>query len=419
MSTTISAPSIGIAGQSTPARIASIDIFRGLTMAVMIFVNELADVRGLPWWTYHAKANWDVMTYVDMVYPFFLFIVGLAIPLAIRARLKKNPSTPALWLYFVLRSVSLIVLGCPANADNVDAVRTHLKGDAWGLLGLLGGVLFWNVYGDSKRYATSVLRAAHHGPCSAGCDVCDLSSAYGGGNVRGWIDGSYPEILGLIGYTYLSRRCSVPSDAPLALGAARVVYRAGGSLRLLDAALAKIPEYAATLFLPVQQRVMGGMTMAGVVTSSIFLGAHRWHTARQNMLLAVAFAVPVLAAGWLLTPLGISKIRATPTWSLYSVGAAVLCFTLLYWICDVKKRTTWALFVQPPAQNALTYLLPDFYAFLISLTGAVYFETHFHIGWPGVVNPSCSLYSFWASPSADALPVADAVVTYGDALVVG
>jgi predicted acyltransferase len=31
-------------------RIASIDILRGLTMMVMIFVNELAGVKGLPWW---------------------------------------------------------------------------------------------------------------------------------------------------------------------------------------------------------------------------------------------------------------------------------------------------------------------------------------------------------------------------------
>ena len=37
-------------------RIVSIDIFRGLTIAVMIFVNELAEIRGLPWWTYHAHA---------------------------------------------------------------------------------------------------------------------------------------------------------------------------------------------------------------------------------------------------------------------------------------------------------------------------------------------------------------------------
>ncbi len=52
-------------------RLASIDIFRGLTIAVMIFVNELAGVRGLPWWNYHMKANVDAMTYVDMVFPFF------------------------------------------------------------------------------------------------------------------------------------------------------------------------------------------------------------------------------------------------------------------------------------------------------------------------------------------------------------
>ncbi|MGC1363930.1 MAG: DUF5009 domain-containing protein [Silvibacterium sp.] len=387
MSTTISAPSIGIAGQSTPARIASIDIFRGLTMAVMIFVNELADVRGLPWWTYHAKANWDVMTYVDMVYPFFLFIVGLAIPLAIRARLKKNPSTPALWLHIVLRSVSLIVLGLIlANADKVDAVRTHLKGDAWGLLGLLGGVLFWNVYGDSKRYATlfRVLRTT--GLVLLVAMYAIFRRSTGGGNV-GWIDGSYPEILGLIGYTYLSVAALYLLTrrwlwAPLAWFIALVVLCAFSTLHWLN-----FPNTLPLYFWPFSNGSWACMTMAGVVTSSIFLGAHRWHTARQKMLLAVAFAVPVLAAGWLLTPLGISKIRATPTWSLYSVGAAVLCFTLLYWICDVKKRTTWALFVRPAGANTLlTYLLPDFYAFLISLTGAVYFETHFHIGWPGVVK---------------------------------
>src|ERR1700751_3179194 len=149
---THTAPSVGIAGQATSSRIASIDIFRGLTMAVMIFVNELADVRGLPWWTYHAKADWNVMTYVDMVYPFFLFIVGLAIPLAVRARLKKNPSMPALWWHVLLRSASLIVLGLIlANAEKVDRARTGLSGSAWGVIALLGGVLFWNVYPESKR----------------------------------------------------------------------------------------------------------------------------------------------------------------------------------------------------------------------------------------------------------------------------
>jgi heparan-alpha-glucosaminide N-acetyltransferase len=39
-------------------RIVSLDILRGLNIALMIFVNELAEVKGLlPWWTYHAPAK--------------------------------------------------------------------------------------------------------------------------------------------------------------------------------------------------------------------------------------------------------------------------------------------------------------------------------------------------------------------------
>jgi len=111
------------------SRVVSIDIFRGLTIAVMIFVNELAEVRGLPWWTYHAHANQDVMTYVDMVFPFFLFIVGMAMPLSVEQRIKRNASLPALWLHVFIRSASLIVLGLIlANAEKVDSHRTGVGG---------------------------------------------------------------------------------------------------------------------------------------------------------------------------------------------------------------------------------------------------------------------------------------------------
>jgi predicted acyltransferase len=105
------------------------------------------------------------------------------------------------------------------------------------------------------------------------------------------------------------------------------------------------------------------------------------------MLLALAFAVAMLGAAGLLTPLGISKIRATPTWCLASAGASVLAFMALYWICDVKSRTAWAAFVKPAGENTLlTYLLPDIYGFLTALAGFTYFETHFRAGMPGVVR---------------------------------
>ena len=103
--------STSAAGESITTRIQSIDVLRGLNMALMIFVNELAGVHGLPWWTYHAKTQWDVMTYVDMVFPVFLFLVGMSLPIAIAARLKKNPSRPSLWGHVIERSFSLWVLG--------------------------------------------------------------------------------------------------------------------------------------------------------------------------------------------------------------------------------------------------------------------------------------------------------------------
>jgi heparan-alpha-glucosaminide N-acetyltransferase len=86
------------ATQINSPRVISLDVFRGFTMAVMIFVNELSSARGLPWWTYHAPGNVDVMTYVDMVFPFFLFIVGMSLPLSVAQRLKRNGSIAALCL---------------------------------------------------------------------------------------------------------------------------------------------------------------------------------------------------------------------------------------------------------------------------------------------------------------------------------
>ncbi len=379
--------SIAEVSQSAPTRIASIDVFRGLTMAVMIFVNELAGVRGLPWWTYHAHRDWNVMTYVDMVYPFFLFIIGLAIPIAIRARLKKNPSMLAVWRHVLLRSASLIVLGLIlANADKVDSAHTGLSGSMWGLLGLLGGVLYWNSYPKSKRFRTLFKSLRVVGLLLLVFVYAIFRRLTPAGHVA-WIDGKYPEILGLIGYTYLSVAILYISTrrwlwAPLVWFVGLVTLCAVATLHWLN-----FPNKLPLYFWPLSNGSWACMTMAGVVTSAIFLGEHRWRTAKQRMQLAVVFAIPVLIAGWLLTPLGISKIRATPTWCLYSVGAAVLCFTLLYWICDVKKQTGWTLPVRSAGSNTLlTYLLPDFYAFFIGATGALYFETHFAFGWPGVVK---------------------------------
>jgi heparan-alpha-glucosaminide N-acetyltransferase len=134
---------------------------------------------------------------------------------------------------------------------------------------------------------------------------------------------------------------------------------------------------------------MASIAMAGVATSSIFgeIRGVQPTTLRQKAASAILFGLTALVFGWLLAPLGISKIRATPTWCLYSIGSSVLLFALLYWVCDVKKSVAWARFSRPAGENTLlTYLLPDFYFFIVSACGFTYFATHASYGLLGVLR---------------------------------
>src|SRR6202142_3799571 len=136
IATTVS-PTASQATGASSSRVVSIDIFRGLTMAGMMFVNALAEVRGLPWWTYHAHAMEDRMTYVDMVFPFFLFAVGLSLPISVDRRLKRKPSLPGLWLHVALRVIGLVPLGIIlANAEKAGSSRMAISGSLWAVIGL-------------------------------------------------------------------------------------------------------------------------------------------------------------------------------------------------------------------------------------------------------------------------------------------
>ncbi|RZU41887.1 DUF5009 domain-containing protein [Edaphobacter modestus] len=370
-------------------RVLSIDVFRGLTMIVMIFVNDLAEVKGLPWWTYHAPGNVDAMTYVDMVFPAFLFILGMAIPIAIEQRLRKIPSQSRLWLHVFLRSLSLLVLGLIlTNAGAGDPALIHMPPGLWAILALVGAILFWMVYprADSHKALVKTLRLT--GLTLMVVMFAIFRRTTKDGSIA-WIRTAYPEILGLLAFAYLTTCVLyIPTRrwrwAPFGWFVALTAFCAFCSAHWIE-----FPRHAGIYLWPFGNGSDTLIAMAGVATSTIFVSPYsvRWPAFRSKAALALSFSAITLIAAYLLTPLGISKIRATPTWCLYSIGTSIAIFTLLYWICDVRHHTRWAAFTRPAGSNTLlTYLLPDLWYFFLGALGITWFRTHLAWGFPGVIR---------------------------------
>ncbi|MGD0482927.1 MAG: DUF5009 domain-containing protein [Terracidiphilus sp.] len=362
----------------------SIDVFRGLTMLVMIFVNQLAEMKGLPWWTYHMPASANGMTYVDMVFPFFLFIVGVSTPMAIRRRLSAGDSTWALALHVAARAAALVVLGLIlANRDKVDTRLTGVSANHWTLIALLGSILFWNSYPKSIRF-----KVVFRGLKAAGLVLLVVMLAIfrrslSNGHAA-WLDLSYWEILGMIGWTYLSVcLLYIPTRRwPWA----QVAWFSGlTALNILCCAHWVTIAYRAPFYLwPFKSGAGASIVMAGLICSLAFLTDEFATTRRQKTIAALGFAAVLFATGWLAMPLGISKVHATPTWCLFSSGAAICIFLALYWVCDVFKQVRWATFVRPAGSNTLlTYLLPPLCA---AVVGRQVLFAQWDQGWLGVAQ---------------------------------
>ena len=96
-----------------PERLISLDMFRGLTIAFMILVNNPGS------WSYvyppleHAK--WNGWTPTDLVFPFFLFIVGVAMAYSLNKRIERGDSFSQIFLKVVKRTIIIFVLGLFLN----------------------------------------------------------------------------------------------------------------------------------------------------------------------------------------------------------------------------------------------------------------------------------------------------------------
>jgi len=95
-------------------RLVSLDVFRGLTIAGMVLVNNPGTWSSIYWPLQHAE--WHGWTPTDLVFPFFLFIVGVSITLAFGRRVEEGAAQRPLYLKVIKRSAIIFGLGLFLNA---------------------------------------------------------------------------------------------------------------------------------------------------------------------------------------------------------------------------------------------------------------------------------------------------------------
>ena len=93
----------------TSGRLLSLDVFRGITIAGMVLVNNPGTWSAVYPPLEHAE--WNGCTPTDAIFPFFLFIVGVAIPFALGKRMEKGEDHSRIILQIIRRSITLYLLG--------------------------------------------------------------------------------------------------------------------------------------------------------------------------------------------------------------------------------------------------------------------------------------------------------------------
>ncbi len=336
-----------------PTRLMSLDVFRGVTIASMILVNNAGLSEAYPTLKHAAWHGW---TFTDTVFPFFLWIVGVAIPLSVSRRLEQGQSRRELFSHALRRAVIIFGLGFFLNSFSffID-----------GSLGRLGFSDWLHNYLTTVRVPGVLQRIA----------ICYLIAM--AIFLRTGIRGQIRWTVGLLLAYWL-----IMAFAPFPVNV-------HGQTRWISGVFEKGDNFSA---------YVDNLVLNGPV-----IGTHVWKVARTWDPEGTVSTIPAIAtclfgilaghllrsrrtaaektawlmvAGALLMWLGlvmdfwlpINKGLWTSSYAVFMAGLAMLCLGVYYWFIDVKGCQT---FVKPFAvygMNAITVFV------LAGIIGRISFE---------------------------------------------
>ncbi|MEJ5995128.1 DUF5009 domain-containing protein [Pedobacter sp. Du54] len=345
-----------------PKRILSIDVLRSIIMFLMIFVNDVAGVDRIPKWIEHTAADYDGMGFSDLIFPAFLFIVGLSLPFAIQGRIKNGDSYVSLVIYIVLRALALIVMGFfHVNMESYTYDQAVLSYPVFMIILTVGFFLIW------LDYPEKINKLLKYGLITLGVlTVVTMAYLYKGGSAdhpKG-LEPSWWGILGIIGWAYLFSAVVylLTYRKPVLLLIAFIIFaliNITSHMDLLHVELWTIGDASSITLM------LGGTVISTLYALFISKGEDK-----KLWIGLTAAGLACILFGFIIRPYtgGISKIYSTPAWVFICMGITVLIFELLIYKVDRKGKKNWFNFIKPAGTSTLTcYLVPYLLYSLLSL----------------------------------------------------
>jgi predicted acyltransferase len=295
-------------------RLLSLDVFRGLTVAGMILVTDPGTYSAVYKPLLHAQ--WENPTATDMIFPSFLVIVGIAIALSFASRLQRGSTRAELLRHVLQRSVIIFLLGLILNGFpdyNLHTLRIPGVLQRIAICYLFGATLYLTVSKKNRRQTTAIIATT--------------------------------TVALLTLYWALLKFYPVPGFGPGRLDSL------GNLGAYIDRAIFSIPHlwpYGTTPGHGVTFDPEGILSTLGALATLLFgVLAGEWlltatTQARKAIGLAICGAVLILIGLALSPSMPLIKKIWTPTFALFSAGVALLIFSALYFILDIKQWRRWS-----------------------------------------------------------------------------
>jgi predicted acyltransferase len=306
-------------------RLVSLDVFRGLTVAAMILVTDPGTYSARYWPLCHSE--WNGPTPTDMIFPAFLFAIGMAMTFSFATRLQGGAGRGSLLVHVLVRSILLIVLGLLVNGFpdyhlhtlRLPGILQHIA-----LTYLAGSLIYLAVDRVSRAHRVMAIAVIAVALLALHWALLKLAPVPGFG--AGRLDS-----LGNLG-AYIDR----------SVFGVRHLWAYGTT-----------PGYGVT-FDP------DGLLLTITSLANLFFGclAGEWLRTRYSPLKKLAAlvlaGVALVAIGHALNPwMPLNKKMWTSTFAILSSGESLLMFAASYFIVDLRQWRFWTIPSRVFGKNAI------------------------------------------------------------------